>query len=77
MDGKNAAAIRSGWRVGLAVLITLVAAPVQAWDGSPDGYQLVWNDEFDVDGLTIDINRHWKFFHVIAPYLIVLQLLKR
>lgn len=51
MDGKNTAAIRSGWRVGLAVLITLVAAPAEARDGSPEGYQLVWNDEFDVDGL--------------------------
>ena len=51
LDGKNTAAIRSGWRAGLAVLITLVAAPVQAQDGSPEGYRLVWNDEFDVDGL--------------------------
>jgi beta-glucanase (GH16 family) len=51
LDGKNTAAIRSGWRVGLAVLITLGAAPVQARDGSPEGYRLVWNDEFDVDGL--------------------------
>ncbi|MEY3293571.1 MAG: hypothetical protein RJB12_1342, partial [Pseudomonadota bacterium] len=45
MNGQNTAAIRSGWRVGLVVLITLVAAPIQARDGRPEGYQLVWNDE--------------------------------
>ena len=27
------------------------AAPVQARDGSPEGYRLIWNDEFDFDGL--------------------------
>lgn len=51
LESRTTAAIRSGWRAVLAVLITLVAAPVEAQDGSPEGYRLVWNDEFDVDGL--------------------------
>ena len=51
LDGKNTAAIGSAGRAVLAVLITLAATPVNAQDGCPEGYRLVWSDEFDVDGL--------------------------
>jgi beta-glucanase (GH16 family) len=43
---------RPGFRSLLAAAVCLVAgAPAAAQDGSLEGYRLVWNDEFNVDGL--------------------------
>ena len=43
---------RSGFRSLLAVAACLVSgAPAAAQDGSLEGYRLVWNDEFNSDGL--------------------------
>ena len=42
---------RPGFRSLLAAAVCLVAgAPAAAQDGSLEGYRLVWNDEFNVDG---------------------------
>ena len=64
MEGKITAATRSGWQAVLAALVTLIAPPVQAQEGNPEGYRLVWNDEFSIDGLpdptrwTYDVERN-------------------
>lgn len=51
MNGIRTAAYRPRWKALLAGLVALVATPAPAQDGGLAGYRLVWNDEFNVDGL--------------------------
>ncbi len=51
MNGIRTAADRARWKALLVGLVALVATPAPAQDGGLAGYRLVWNDEFNVDGL--------------------------
>lgn len=50
MAGIMARGIRSGSQAVLVAACALMAVPAQAEFGVPDGYQLVWSDEFEIDG---------------------------